>query len=68
MEQHPYANFIDFVKAFDSVHRPALLQIIMHNVNPKKIISIIIFIIQMLYKYFRANVIYGTELSESFPI
>lgn len=59
-----YANFIDFVKAFDSVYCPALWKILMHYGIPNKIISII----QMLYKDFHAKVICGTELSYSFPI
>ncbi|XP_062615396.1 uncharacterized protein LOC134277126 [Saccostrea cucullata] len=59
-----YANSIDFAKAFDSIHRPALWMILRHHDIPNKIISII----QMLYKDFQAKVICGTELTESFPI
>ena len=59
-----YANFIDFTKAFDSIHRPALWEILSHYGIPNKIISII----KMLYRDFQARVICGMELTDSFPI
>ena len=34
-------NFIDFRKAFDSIHRPALLKILKHYGLPTKVITII---------------------------
>lgn len=59
------ANFIDFAKTFESVHRPEeLLKMLMHYAIPNTIISII----QMLYMDFYEKVIWGTEQSESFPI
>lgn len=48
------ANFIDFAKTFESVHRPEeLLKMLMHYAIPNTIISII----QMLYMDFYEKVI-----------
>ena len=58
------ANFIDFEKAFDSVHRPALWNILRHYGIPQKIINII----KMLYSNFHAKVICGSKLTEDFGI
>lgn len=43
-----YANFIKFAKTYDSVHRAAILNILMQYGNHNKIICVI----QMLYKDF----------------
>ena len=59
-----YANFIDFAKAFDSIHRPAMWKIMEHYGIPNKIISII----KMLYQDFQARVICGTNVTDSFPL
>ena len=59
-----YANFIDFEKAFDSVHRPALWKILRHYGIPEKVVNII----KMLYQEFNAKVICGQELSGTFKI
>ena len=58
------ANFIDFEKAFDSVHRPALWNILQHYGVPSKIVNII----KMLYSNFHAKVICGNKLTEGFDI
>ena len=53
MNSSVYVNFIDFAKAFDSVHHPALWKILGHYDIPDKEISII----RMLYVDFTAIVI-----------
>ena len=55
-----YVNFMDFTKAFDSVHRLALLKIQSHYGIPDKVISII----SMLYVHLIARVICGSSLSD----
>ena len=57
-----YATFIDLEKAFDSVHRESLWRILRHYGIPSKIVNII----RMLYSDFKAKVICGPQLSESF--
>jgi hypothetical protein len=59
-----HTNFINFSKAFDSVHRPALWKILAHYGIPNKILSII----KMLYTEFQAKVICGTNLTDNFSI
>ena len=59
-----FANFIDFEKAFDSVHRPALWKILRHYGIPSKIVNII----KMLYSNFHAKVICGNKLTEELEI
>ena len=59
-----YATFIDLEKAFDSVHRESLWKILRHYGIPSKIVNIIC----MLYVDFKAKVICGSQLSESFRI
>ena len=59
-----YANFIDFEKAFDSIHRESLWKILRHYGIPKKIVDII----KMLYSDFSAKVICGNELTDTFKV
>ena len=59
-----YANFIDFIKAFDSVNRPTLWRILSHYGIPDKLVSII----KMLYRDYTARVISGKDLTEDFAI
>ena len=59
-----YANFIDFEKAFDSVHRPALWNILRHYGVPAKIVNII----KLLYTDFHARVICGNKLTDNLKI
>ena len=58
------ANFIDFAKAFHSVHRPALRRILSHHGIPDKVISIV----KVIYTDFVAQVICGPSLTEAFPV
>ena len=66
MEWRPpcYVNFIDFVKAFDSIHRESLWCILRHYGIPCKIVTII----KMLYEGFKSKVIGGQNLTEEFDI
>ena len=50
-----YVNFIDFEKAFDSIHRESLWCILRHYGIPCKIVTII----KMLYEAFKSKVICG---------
>ncbi|XP_056020464.1 uncharacterized protein LOC130054522 [Ostrea edulis] len=59
-----YINFIDFIKAFDSVNRLALERILRHYGIPDKIISII----KMQYTELNVRVICGSSLSEEFKL
>ena len=59
-----YANFIDFEKAFDSIHRESLWRILRHYGIPNKIVEII----KMLYSDFSAKVICGNDLTDSFGV
>ena len=55
-----YVNFIDFEKAFDSIHRESLWCILRHYGIPCKIVTII----KMLYEGFKSMVICGQNLTE----
>ncbi|KAI0231053.1 hypothetical protein LSAT2_018566 [Lamellibrachia satsuma] len=59
-----YANFVDFEKAFDSIHRDSLWRILRHYGIPPKIVSII----KLLYGDFSTKVICGQYLTEDFEI
>jgi len=59
-----YINFVDFTKAFASIHRPAMWKILKHYGIPDKLIVIIM----MLYNNFSAKVICGLNLTDEFPI
>ncbi len=59
-----YINFVDFRKAFDSVHRNTLWMILHSYGIPSKIISII----KTFYEHFECSVITGNDLSEWFPV
>lgn len=59
-----YINFVDFRKAFDSVHRHTLWKILQSYGIPSKIISII----KTFYEHFKCSVIMGNHLSEWFPV
>ena len=63
--EHPlHINFIDFKKAFDSVHRESLWRILRHYGIPPKIISLI----GIFYDHFECSVILDNTLSEAFPV
>ena len=57
-----FLAFIDFEKAFDSVDREAMWQILQHYGVPGKIINII----QCLYSSFECQVIHDGYLTEPF--
>ncbi len=59
-----YINFVDFRKAFDSVHRNTLWMILHSYGIPSKNISII----KTFYEHFECSVITGNDLSEWFPV
>ena len=59
-----YANFIDFEKAFDSIHRETLWCILRHYGIPSKVVNII----RMLYHDCQARVICENQVTESFTI
>ena len=59
-----YANFIDFEKAFDSLHRGTLWKIIRSYGIPQKMVNIITF----LYRDFECKVICNNQLTDSFSI
>ena len=59
-----YACFIDFEKAFDSVDRQAIWDILLHYGVPPKFVDII----RRLYEGFSCQVIHGGRLSDNFEI
>lgn len=59
-----YINFVDFRKAFDSVHRNTLWKILHSYGIPPKIISII----KTFYEQFECSVIMGNALTEWLPV
>jgi hypothetical protein len=59
-----HINFIDFRKAFDSVHRDTLWKILESYGIPEKIITLI----NLFYKNFECSVITGNKTSEPFPV
>ena len=56
--------FIDFEKAFDSLHQETLWKILKGYGFPMKIVNII----QMLYRGFHGKVICGNQLTDSFKV
>ena len=59
-----YINFVDFKKAFDSVHRETLWRILLSYGVPPKIITLI----SMFYSHFECSVILNNTLTEWFPV
>ena len=59
-----YIAFIDFEKAFDSLHRASLWKILRHCGIPQKLVNII----QSLYENFECRVIYNNKLTEPFRV
>ena len=57
-------NFIDFRKAFDSIHRPSMWKILEHYCKPKKIINII----KHMYDESRCSVRVGHEQTDWFSV
>jgi len=59
-----YINFVDFEKAFDSVHRDSLWEIMRRYGIPEKIINLV----KALYNDFQCSVVDNNETTESFSI
>ena len=59
-----YIAFIDFEKAFDSLHRESLWKILRNYGIPSKIVNII----QALYENFECRVIHDNKLTEAFEV
>jgi len=59
-----YINFVDFEKAFDSLHRPSLWKILRYHGIPLKIVNTI----KMLYSDPQCKVICGSCTTESFSV
>ena len=59
-----YINFVDFEKAFDSLHQPLLWKILRYHGIPPKIVNTI----TMLYSDPQCKVICGSCTTESFPV
>ena len=64
MECSLYANFIDFEKAFDSIHRDSLWKILRHYGMPSKLVNVI----KMFYSDFKSQVICNAALTEVFSV
>jgi hypothetical protein len=60
MEQPTLPVFIDFEKAFDSLHRDSLWKILRHYGIPQKLVHTI----QGLYENFKCRVIHNNELTK----
>ena len=56
--------FIDFEKAFDSLHRPSLWKILRHHGIQQKLVNII----QALFENFECQVIHNNQLTEPFRV
>ena len=59
-----YMNFIDFLKAFDSLDRKSMFKLLAHYGVPEKIVRMI----QCIYKDFKCKVIHKGKLSPTFPV
>ena len=59
-----YANFIDFQKAFDSVHRDSLWKILLHYGVPNKLVNVV----KMLYRDSSAQVLCDGTLTDVFQV
>ena len=59
-----YVVFVDFVMAFDSLHRPSLGKILRHHGIPQKLMNIIL----ALYENFEFRVIHNYQVTEPFIV
>ena len=59
-----YTMFIDFTKAFDSLHRESLWKILRHHGIPVKMVSVI----KLLYQDMKCQVICDGQLTDSFTV
>lgn len=59
-----YINFIDFQKAFDSLHRDTLWKTVQSYGVPPKMTALM----KMFYYQFKCSVIVNGNLTEWFPV
>ena len=59
-----YINFMDYIKAFDSVHRQSLWQLMRHYGIPEKITNIV----RNSYEGMSCRVVHGKDLTDSFQV
>ena len=59
-----YLVFVDFEKAFDSLHRDSLWKILRHYGIPQKLVQVM----KNLYENFECRVIHNNELTEPFSV
>ncbi|XP_052231488.1 uncharacterized protein LOC127844930 [Dreissena polymorpha] len=59
-----YVVFVDFEKAFDSLHRDSLWKILGHYGIPQKLVNVI----RSLYKNFECRVVHNNQLTEPFKV
>ena len=59
-----YVVFVDFEKAYGSLHRPSLLRILRYHGIPQQLVNII----QALYKNFECRVIHNNQVAEPFIV
>ncbi|KAI4901974.1 hypothetical protein NFI96_006075 [Prochilodus magdalenae] len=59
-----YVHFVDFEKAFDSIHRDSLWIIMRHYGIPQKLIQMV----KTLYEDFQCSVIVDNETTDWFPV
>ena len=59
-----YIYFVDFQKAFDSIHREILWKLLRHCGVPSKIVNII----RKLYEGFTAQIVHNGRLTEKFQM
>ena len=59
-----YVHFVDFEKAFDSIHRDSLWIIMRHYGIPQKLIQMV----KTLYEDFQCSVIVKNETTDWFPV
>ena len=59
-----FVNFVDFRKAFESIHRGTLWAVIRHYGLPQKIVSLI----KLFYERFECGVILREGVSDFFEV
>jgi hypothetical protein len=59
-----YVVFVDFEKAFDSLHRASMWRILRHYGIPEKLVNVI----RSLYENFECRVIHNNQLTEPFKV
>ena len=59
-----YVVFMNFEKAFDSLHRPSLWKILQHYGIPQKLVNII----QAFYENIECRIIHNNQMTELFRV